>query len=113
MKMTDDIDRSPATTTRVIGWEGFDYILDLSDKNDEALVAALQPYLDAAHEKVKQPKSKKSQAAAATKPYVPVSAGKAERRAIREWAAEHGYQLSMRGTIPRSVVEAYTEAHSG
>jgi Lsr2 len=35
----------------------------------------------------------------------------AQQAAVREWAAEHGYQLSRRGRIPAAVWEAYDAAH--
>jgi hypothetical protein len=40
----------------------------------------------------------------------PVSTGRASRdqnQAIREWASKNGYEVSERGRIPSSIVEAY------
>lgn len=36
---------------------------------------------------------------------------KEEIRAIRQWAAEAGYELSDRGRLPRSVINDYEAAH--
>jgi hypothetical protein len=33
-----------------------------------------------------------------------------ETAAIREWAREHGHQVSDRGRIPKSIIEAYQAA---
>ncbi|HSU09851.1 MAG TPA: histone-like nucleoid-structuring protein Lsr2 [Pseudonocardia sp.] len=33
-----------------------------------------------------------------------------ETHAIREWARQHGHQVSDRGRIPKSVIEAYQAA---
>ncbi|QDK03469.1 Lsr2-like DNA bridging protein [Mycobacterium phage Lucyedi] len=112
MKMTDDIDRTKqAVSTRVIGWEGFDYILDLSAANDKKLLELLQPWLDAAHEKVKQRKPS-SRSSSDKKTYPPIALGKEEREAIREWARDKGYEVGDKGVIARRVIEAYMEAHS-
>jgi hypothetical protein len=34
-----------------------------------------------------------------------------ENKAIREWAASNGHQISERGRIPQSVSDAYRSAH--
>jgi hypothetical protein len=34
-----------------------------------------------------------------------------ENKAIREWAARNGHQISERGRIPQSVSDAYRAAH--
>lgn len=36
-----------------------------------------------------------------------------ETRAVREWAAANGYDVSPRGKLPADVVEAYQAAHPG
>ncbi|AHJ86399.1 hypothetical protein 40AC_35 [Mycobacterium phage 40AC] len=113
MKMTDDFDRTkPADVTRVIGWEGYDYTLDLSNRNDKELQKLLQPWLDAAHEKVKQPKGRQK-TKASSKVYPKVDVGKEERQAIREWARENGFEIGDKGIVSRRIVAAYTEAHGG
>ncbi|ALF02173.1 DNA bridging protein [Mycobacterium phage LadyBird] len=113
MKMTDDFDHSkPADVTRVLGWEGYDYTLDLSKSNDKELVKLLQPYLDAAHEKVKQRKAREKPSRN-SRVYPTVSVGKEERQAIREWARDNGMEIGDKGIISKRIVAAYTEAHSG
>jgi hypothetical protein len=34
-----------------------------------------------------------------------------DRQAVRAWAAEHGHEVSGRGRISKSVLEAYQRAH--
>jgi hypothetical protein len=34
-----------------------------------------------------------------------------QNQAVREWAAKNGYEVSERGRIPASVVEAFDKAH--
>lgn len=110
MKMTDDLDRSKtAVTTRTIGWEGYDYVLDLTAANDKKLAEALAPFLEAAHERVKQRKpSKKTEKLS----YPPIALGKDERDSVREWARANGWEIGDKGIIKREIVAAYTEAHS-
>lgn len=110
--MTCDIDRTkPADVSRTIGWDGYDYALDLTKTNDKKLGEALRPYLEAAHEKVKQ--RGPSRKTKSNRVYAPITLGKEERAAIREWARESGFEVGEKGVIPRRVVAAYTEAHSG
>ncbi|QFG12532.1 Lsr2-like DNA bridging protein [Mycobacterium phage Toaka] len=111
MKMTDDLDRNKtAVTTRTIGWEGFDYVLDLSAANDKKLAEALAPWLEAAHDRVKQTKARKK--AGEKVSYPPIALGREERDSVREWARANGYEIGDKGIIKREIVNAYTEAHS-
>jgi hypothetical protein len=41
----------------------------------------------------------------------PARSNREETQAIREWARQNGHQLSDRGRIPKSVMEAYQAAH--
>lgn len=112
VRMTDDLDRSKvADVVRVIGWDGFDYVIDLTNEHDKQLLEALQPFLDAAHEKLKQPKGRAKPDAPA-RPYTPVIAGKAERKQIREWARANGHKCGDQGIIPARVMEAWETAHA-
>lgn len=108
--ITDDFDKtSPADESRVLGWDGYDYVLDLTTENDKKLQELLQPYLEAAHEKVKQknPKTRKKN------PDEPVAqkTQKELRAAIREWANANGYKVGEKGIIAKRIVDAYAEAH--
>ena len=40
----------------------------------------------------------------------PSRSNREETHAIREWARQHGHQVSGRGRIPKSVLEAYQAA---
>lgn len=119
VRVTDDFDETlEADVTRVLGWDGYDYVLDLSDKNDHELCELLKPYLGAAHEKVKQRKQalpNTAVVAPSVKPPrpKPVSASltQEKRSAIRQWAREHGIKVGEKGAIAKSIVEAYEDAH--
>lgn len=112
IRVTDDTDRSKlADKKAVIGWEGVDYSLDLTTANYKKLAAALAPWLEAAHERVKHSKPAKKKPDKVS--YPPVKLGREERDSVREWAREHGHTVGEKGIISRRVVAAYTEAHSG
>jgi hypothetical protein len=41
----------------------------------------------------------------------PARSNRDQTAAIREWARANGHQVSDRGRIPKSVIEAYQAAH--
>ncbi len=51
---------------------------------------------------------------ASTEPEPAADLGTTEgRKAVREWAEEHGYEVKPTGPLPQVVVDAYKEAHPG
>lgn len=116
VRVTDDFDKSvEADVSRILGWDGYDYVIDLSDKHDKELQELLTPYLEAAHEKIKQRKkyqSKPSIDVPLTRP-APVSTSLTpERRAvIRAWAKANGYEVGEKGVLAKAVVQAYEDEH--
>ncbi|QLF84598.1 Lsr2-like DNA bridging protein [Mycobacterium phage Gail] len=112
VRTTDDFDRSKiAEEKAVIGWDGYDYTLDLTKAHYRELVKTLEPYLQAAHSKVKQKRVREKKDA--PKRYAPISLGKEERAAVREWARNNGWEIGDKGIIKAEIVDAYTKAHSG
>ncbi|AKF14200.1 Lsr2-like DNA bridging protein [Mycobacterium phage Luchador] len=112
IRTTDDFDRSKVAEEKaVIGWEGYDYHLDLTKANYKELVKTLAPYLEAAHEKTKQYRQKAKEKN--SRPYPPVATGKEERAVIREWARNNGWEVGDKGIIKGEILDAYTKAHSG
>ncbi|QFG10403.1 nucloid associated Lsr2-like [Mycobacterium phage Anthony] len=107
-KVLDDFDpNKEADESRVIGWEGYDYVIDLTTRNYKQLLKDLTPYLEAAHMKVKQPRGRTR----TNIEVAPRNAGKQERTAIREWARENGYEVATRGNIAKEIVDAYNAAN--
>ncbi|NED60954.1 Lsr2 family protein, partial [Streptomyces sp. SID10244] len=41
----------------------------------------------------------------------PAPAAPEEKRTVREWAIDNGYEVSDRGRVPARIVEAYEAAH--
>ncbi|APQ42109.1 Lsr2-like DNA bridging protein [Mycobacterium phage Estes] len=120
VKMTDDFDReTPADEVIEFGWEGFDYILDLTTEHADEFRALIQPYVDAAHGKLKQPKRPRRKqdllpgpvpSPAANSPSSDAKQKRERGRQIRAWARDNGYQVSARGVLPAEIEEAYEKA---
>ena len=102
--LTDDIDGSEADRTVEFGIDGVNYTVDLSEKNAGKLRKALDPYLAAAS------RVGRSSAGRTISRGGAASSGRTNRdqnQAIREWAVKNGYEVSERGRIPSSIVEAF------
>jgi hypothetical protein len=108
--LTDDLDGSEADRTVEFGLDGVNYTIDLSEKNAGKLRKALEPYISAGIRVGRGGGDRRS----AARVRVPAAGGRTSReqnQAIREWAAKNGYEVSERGRIPTSVVEAFEQAH--
>lgn len=108
-QLIDDIDGTVidigAGETILFSLDGVAYEVDLTEPNASALRDAFAPYIAAA-----RPVSNRRAASA--------SADRGRRRSgqrdysdIRSWAKTNGYQVSERGRVPASVLEAYEAAH--
>lgn len=102
--ITDDIDGSGAAQNYEFSYEGSSYSIDLSKKNKTAMDKALKPYLAAATKASGRRSGRRS-------PTRGTGGRRTDTRAVREWARGHGHEVSDRGRIPASVVEAYDAAH--
>jgi hypothetical protein len=105
--LIDDLDGKPADRTVEFGFDGANYTIDLSEANVGKLRKALDPFINAGTRI-----GRAGSARATVRTPAPRTAGSRDQnRLIREWAAEHGHEISERGRIPRSVSSAYREAH--
>src|SRR4051812_17376379 len=102
-QITDDIDGSKNAETYRFEWQNTSYEIDLSAKNFKALDKALQPYIKAA---AKVPMRSSSNGRRSSP-----SSSKRDYSGVREWAKKEGYNISDRGRVPRTVVEAYDAVH--
>jgi hypothetical protein len=103
--LTDDIDGSEADRTVEFGLDGVTYTIDLSEKNSGKLRKALDPYLAVASRVGRSTASGRVAARGAAP--APSRANRDQNQAIREWATKNGYEVSARGRIPGSIVEAF------
>jgi Lsr2 len=108
VRFVDDLDGSEAVGTVTFALDNRTFEIDLSDENTDKLHEALAPFIEAARQiggrgrRRAQGQSTSGQAAARS--------NREETAAIRTWAREHGHQVSERGRIPKSVMEAYRSA---
>lgn len=113
-KLIDDIDGSPADETLNFAIDGRGYSIDLNTKHASKLRDFLGAYIDAGTPtgRVGSPpqlsRHSRSQAAAAAP--VSITAQRAANQQIREWANQNGHEVSERGRIPQSVVEAFNNS---
>lgn len=101
--LTDDLDGGDADRTIEFGLDGVNYTIDLSEKNAGKLRKALDPYLTVASRVGRTGGNGRITSRAAQ----PARANRDQNQAIREWASKNGYEVSERGRIPSSVVEAF------
>jgi hypothetical protein len=102
--LTDDLDGGDADRTIEFGVDGVNYTIDLSEKNAGKLRKALDPYLTVASRIGRTSgRSRIADRAAGA----PSRANRDQNQAIREWAGKNGYEVSERGRIPSSIVEAF------
>ena len=113
VKFVDDLDGSDAAGTVSFGLDGRAYEIDLSDDNAARLRDSLAAFIAAA---------RKSAGASATggrrTPKMSQTSGprsqpldREQTAAIRAWARQNGHQISDRGRIPKTVVDAFQAAH--
>ena len=112
VKFVDDLDGSVATGTVSFALDGRAYEIDLSEDNAARLRESLRVVCGAA---------RKGGESAARGRRAPKMTTKSVRRpqpldreqtaAIRAWARQNGHQVSERGRISKTVVDAFQAAH--
>ena len=104
-RLVDDLDGSDAQRTVTFAWDGRTYEVDLSKKNAAAFEKSLKPYLAAARS------TRATTARSSSRGKSAVSgARRRDLQAIRDWARAHGHEVSDRGRISASIIEAYEAA---
>ena len=111
VSFVDDLDGSKASGTVEFALDGRSYEIDLSDQNAARLRGALEPFVDAARKAGGRSSGRGRGSKQRQEPEVkPARSNREETAAIRKWAREHGHEISERGRIPKSVLEAYRNA---
>jgi hypothetical protein len=110
VQLVDDLDgtQSKDISTVTFGLDGASYEIDLTDANAENLRKALWEFT--AHARRVGGRLKRGTAAAS--PGVSATASHEQAQAIREWARRNGYEVSNRGRIPASLIEAFEAAQA-
>ena len=110
VKFIDDLDGSEASGTFDFALDGKQYQIDLSDENAVKLRDALAPFVGAARKAGGRSSGRgrpQQRQVAEDRP----ARASSKTAAIRRWARENGHEVSERGRIPKSVIEAYQAAH--
>lgn len=107
VKLVDDLDGGEAQETVSFALDGSHLLIDLSAGHAAELRAAFAPFVGAARRSEGGSGHRRGAAGVTSSSSVQDRAASA---AVREWAVANGFQLSGRGRIPNSVVEAYTSS---
>lgn len=94
--MTDDLDGSEGAKTYRFAWQDAVYEVDLSDAHRDDLLRALAPYIDAGR-----------RVGRGRRPTTSTRAAGEDRAAVRAWARANGHEVSDRGRISTTVLDAY------
>jgi hypothetical protein len=111
-QLVDDLDGTILEVgegeTVLFSLDGVAYEIDLTAGNAAALRDALAPYVDAGRSVSSRGAGGSASAGGARKRR---RSGQQDYSAVREWAKKNGHQVSERGRVPASVLEAYEAAH--
>jgi hypothetical protein len=105
--LVDDLDGSDAEETVAFAVDGTSYEIDLSSSNAAKLRDAFAPYVGHARRAARGlgrgsgPRGGRGTA----------RADREQTQAIREWARNNGHQVSDRGRVPATIIEAYNAAN--
>lgn len=110
VQLVDDLDgtQSDDISTVSFGLDGVDYEIDLSEANADTLRKTLEEFVAHARRtggRIKRGGSAKQPGGSAT-------ASREQAQAVREWARRNGHEVSNRGRIPGSLIEAFEAAQA-
>lgn len=104
----DDIDGSPAERTFTFAVDGTNYEIDLSAENIAEFKSAIGGFIESARKVKGTSNGRRARSTGG-------GGGQQSReqtRAVREWARQHGHNISERGRIPASIQQAFDQAHA-
>lgn len=105
--LTDDISGGKADETVTFGLDGHTYEIDLTKKNATGLRKALETYVEHGRRAARTPAAERSMPRRGRR----TSAQGPNPAHVREWAGQNGIEISTRGRVATSVIDAYLEAH--
>jgi hypothetical protein len=107
--LIDDVDGTDGAETVTFALDGVTYEIDLSEDNAKALREAFSPWVG--HGRRVSGRSASSTPRSPRKSSSSSSSSSSDTAAIREWARSNGHEVSERGRISGTVMEAYAAAH--
>ncbi len=112
-QLVDDLDGTVLEVgegeTVLFSLDGVAYEIDLTAGNAAALRDALAPYVDAGRSVSSRGAGRSGGSAGGGRKRR--RSGQQDYSAVREWAKKNGHQVSERGRVPASVLEANEAAH--
>jgi hypothetical protein len=102
VKLVDDLDGGEAAESVAFSLDGKSYEIDLSDKHAAALRDAVAPFTSSARRA-----GNGSKVASRQRMAMRVGRPREDTAAIRQWANANGIEVSARGRISSTVLEAY------
>jgi hypothetical protein len=113
VKFVDDLDGSDAAGTVSFALDGRAYEIDLSDDNAAKLRDSLALFVAAARKSGGSAAmgSRRAPKMTASSGPQPQPLDREQTAAIRAWARQNGHQVSDRGRISKTVVDAFQAAH--
>ncbi|HEU0089938.1 MAG TPA: Lsr2 family protein [Pseudonocardiaceae bacterium] len=111
--MVDDLTGEEAENIGTVEFalDGVTYELDLSDENATKLRNALAQYTDAGRRIGGRRRAGRAPGRG-TKGGATASYNRETLKSIRDWAKQHGHNVSDRGRLPAEVVQAWEAAHA-
>lgn len=105
--LTGDLLEDGTGETVLFAFDGTSFEIDLSTDNATEMREALSRYTGAA----RTVSSASPRASASPSSRKAAGTGRSDLAEIREWAKSHGHEVSERGRIKNTVMEAYDAAH--
>jgi hypothetical protein len=109
VQLIDDMDGGEADETITFGFRGATYEIDLAEDHIAEIADFLAPFIEVAR-RISAPSLRGRHA-------VRVGSGNSGRNDkawlanVRQWAKDNGFQVSDRGRIAQSIIDAYEAAH--
>ncbi len=113
VKFVDDLDGSDAAGTVSFAIDGRAYEIDLSEDNAARLRDSLASFVAAGRKSggASAAAGRRTQKMTASSGRRPQPLDREQTAAIRAWARQNGHQVSERGRISKTVVDAFQAAH--
>ena len=113
VKFVDDLDGSDAAGTVSFAIDGRAYEIDLSEDNAARLRDSLASFVAAGRKSGGSGAAggRRAQKMTASSGRRPQPLDREQTAAIRAWARQNGHQVSDRGRISKTVVDAFQAAH--
>ena len=113
VKFVDDLDGSDAAGTVSFAIDGRAYEIDLSEDNAARLRDSLASFVAAARKSGGSGAAagRRAQKMTASSGPRPQPLDREQTAAIRAWARQNGHEVSDRGRISKTVVDAFQAAH--